>query len=157
MVKHTPRFQETRQSEEHAKNYAPPSHLPDPNPRDGIVHRWIRFATLGKDDPVNVSVQSRDGWVPVKKDEYPEFTGFGEEALDNTVKLGGLILCKMPEERARQRDAYYNSLTRQQLKSVESQLMKESNPRMPIMRPDKRSDVSFGGGSKLSNFTDQET
>jgi hypothetical protein len=27
---------------------------------------------------------------------------------------------------------------------------------MPLIRPDKRSDVTFGSGSKLSNFTDKE-
>lgn len=147
---------EHKATEARAKDYAPPAHLPDPQPREGVVHRWVRYATMGQDDPVNMSKQSREGWTPCKRDEYTEFDGFGEVTRDNTIKLGGLILCKMPEDRARARDAYYQELTRRQTQSVDAQLMKESNPRMPILRPERRSDVTFGGGSKLPNFTEKD-
>jgi len=156
MNERTPREAEHRQTEARAKDYMPPSHLPDPDHRPGLAHRWVRISTWGVDDPVNASKQNREGWEPVKRADYPEFVGFGEHTKDGTVKLGGLILCKMPEEQAKARDAYYQKQTRRQLESVDAQLMKESNPRMPIIRPDKRSDITFGGGSKLSNFTEKE-
>jgi hypothetical protein len=156
MNERTPREAEHRQTEARAHDYMPPSHLPDPDLRDGLTHRWIRISTWGVDDPVNASKQIREGWEPCQRKEYPEFAGFGEPTKDGTIKLGGLILCKMPEQQAEARNAYYQNMTRRQLQSVDAQLMKESNPRMPLIRPDKRSDVTFGSGSKLSNFTDKE-
>ena len=46
--------------------------LPDPHPRDGFVHRWVRLATLGVIDPTNMNTRLREGWVPVLASEYPE-------------------------------------------------------------------------------------
>jgi len=62
------------------------------------------------------------------------------------VEVGGLILCKMPAEMVIARNAYYNKHTAAQMESVDSGLMRENDPRMPLFK-DSKSSVSFGRGS----------
>jgi hypothetical protein len=44
----TKRTAETRESQERSKPWTPPSVLPEPEPRDGWVHRWIRTSMAGQ-------------------------------------------------------------------------------------------------------------
>ena len=37
---------------------------------DGFEHRWIRTAIRGEDDKSNVFSRMREGWEPVRADEY---------------------------------------------------------------------------------------
>ena len=49
-----PRALQMRDSTERPKKWMPPQLLPDPTPEEGYAYRWIRIATLGKDDAMNV-------------------------------------------------------------------------------------------------------
>ena len=92
------RATESRKSFERPASWMAPSLLPDPNPEEGYVFRWIRVASLGKDDPTNISGKLREGWEPVKASDHPEIRLFGETEgqFPDSVVVGGLMLCKTP-------------------------------------------------------------
>ena len=140
----TPRS-ETRESEERPKQWKPASMLPSPNPQPGWRFRWVRKATMGQDDPTNMSRMLREGWEVCKAEDYPELR-MSIDAGSSTVENGGLILCKMPEEMAVQREAYFTDLAVQQQRKVDQELAAARDPRMPLY-DDRRSKVSFGPGN----------
>ena len=115
---------ETREMSERKKSWAPPSLLPDPTPVDGYVYRWIRTATLGEADNTNVS--------------HSRFEG--------SIEVGGLLLCRTAEENMKQRDGYYASKTKQQVDAVDQSYLRESDPRMPVLRSENTTRVGFGNG-----------
>jgi len=140
---------ETRSRSERPKAWMPPQSLPDPNPEPGYAFRWIRVSTLGTNDPGNVSAKLREGWEPVKASEHPEIQlmGTGSGRFPDGVEVGGLLLCKTPEEFVRQRDAYYQRQADGQMQSVDNSFMRENDPRMPLFK-ERKSEVKFGRGSQ---------
>ena len=132
--------------------YTPSSALPDPTPEPGWTYRWVSTALLGDEKVmmVNVSRKMRDGWVPVKAEDYPELMLVGNAKTGN-VEIGGLMLCKMPIEKARARDEYYENQARDQMESVDNHFMRNNDPRMPLFADRKSSSTrgsGFGSGSK---------
>jgi len=129
--------------------YVPPTNLPDPSPRPGIVHRWVATHVLGKSEPINVSKRLREGWVPVKVEDYPELQLFGDPTSGN-VEIGGLMLCAMPTEKALARDRYYAKQAEAQMESVDNNYMSNNDSRMPLFT-DRKTTVQrgakFGSGS----------
>ena len=142
----TPRSAETRDATTRRKPWAPSSHLSAPNPPEGYVHRWIRVAMRGEEDKMNVHAKLREGWSPVRADEYPDYEApvIDEGRYTGVIGQGGLMLCRIPVETARERSAYYGTRTREQMQAVDQDLMKESHPSMPIHQT-RQSRVSFGG------------
>ena len=69
----TPRKNATRETETRRKPWAPPSHLEAPKAPTGFVHRWVRIAMRGEEDKMNVHSKLREGWEPVRADEYPDY------------------------------------------------------------------------------------
>lgn len=138
-----PREIATREKEARAV-YVPPSTLPDPTPEPGYVYRWVATHILGQADPTNVSKKMREGWEPVKAEDHPELMLAGNAKTGN-VEIGGLILCKMPIERARARDAYFGQQAQSQMESVDNHFMRNNDPRMPLFS-DRKSAVSRGNG-----------
>jgi hypothetical protein len=61
------------------------------------------------------------------------------------VEIGGLLLCKIPEEFVEQRKAYYATQAKQQADAVDNSFMKQSDPRMPLFAESKAT-TSFGKG-----------
>jgi hypothetical protein len=146
-----PRSTETREKTSRRKPWAPPSRLEAPDAPDGYKHRWIRTALRGDDDKMNVHAKLREGWEPVRADEYP---GFDYAAIDEgqhagVIGNGGLMLARIPEETAQERTAYYRGRTREQMVAVDQDLMKEQHPSMPITN-DRQSRVTFGGRKRDS-------
>ena len=142
---------ETRATQERpvVDSWKPPSILPEINKRDGWAHRWVRTSLLSKADNTNVSARFREGWEPCKLSEYPELklsVDPGSIGADR-VEVGGLLLCRMPTEMIRQRDAYFSNAKASQVESVDSSYMKENDPRMPLFA-EKKSATSFGRGSR---------
>ena len=136
----------TRDKTQRRKPWAPPSRLDAPEPPAGYVHRWIRVAMRGEEDKINVHQKLREGWEPVRADEYPDFQAptIDEGRYAGVIGNGGLMLCRIPEETAQERSAYYGNRTREQMQAVDQDLMKDQHPSMPITK-DRRSRVSFGG------------
>lgn len=144
-----PREMEVREKQVATKNWAPADRLPEPHEVEGYGHRWVRTATMGVPDPTNLSKSLREGWEVCKLNEYPELKYSVDASSNNadTVNVGGLILCRMPREMIRQRDAYYNGSNAAQMEAVDSSFMKENDPRMPLFA-EKKSNTSFGRGSR---------
>jgi hypothetical protein len=100
---------------------------------------------------MNVHAKLREGWEPVRADEYP---GFDYAAIDEgqhagIIGNGGLMLARIPEETAQERTDYYRGRTREQMVAVDQDLMKEQHPSMPITN-DRQSRVTFGGRKRDS-------
>jgi len=149
--KRTPRASETRETTARRKPWAPPSRLDAPPPPEGYVHRWIRTAMRGEEDKMNVHTKLREGWEPVRADEYPNYEApvIDEGKYAGVIGNGGLMLCRIPVETARERTAYYGGRTREQMQAVDQDLMKEQHPSMPIHQS-RQSRVSFGGRGRDS-------
>ena len=143
----TARENETREKTGRKQAWVRPEVLPNPTPEDGYVYRWIRVSTRGVSDATNVSSKLREGWEPVKADAHPEI--FTDAVIDNRFKdnivVGGLMLCKAPEEMVAERNDYYKQQTAAQMQSVDNNLMRESDPRMPLFN-NRKSEVTFGKG-----------
>jgi hypothetical protein len=101
-------------------------------------------------DNTNVSKQLREGYVPVRADDHPELMLAADPngRFKGNIEVGGLLLCKIPEEVVRQRAAYYGNVAQQQMDSVDNNLMRENDPRMPLLRPERTSRTTFGRGPR---------
>ena len=141
----TPRKNATRETEPRRKPWAPPSHLEAPNAPTGFVHRWVRIAMRGEEDKMNVHSKLREGWEPVRADEYPDYEApvIDDGKYQGVIGQGRLMLCRIPEETAHERNEYYGGRTREQMTAVDQDLMKEQHPSMPIHQS-RQSRVTFG-------------
>jgi hypothetical protein len=144
----TPREASTRAKTQRRKPWAPPSKLEAPEPPAGYKHRWIRTAVRGEDDKINVNAKVREGWEPVRADEYADLAGqyptIDSGQYEGVIGVGGLMLARIPEETVEERTEYYREQTRTQMDAVDQSLMREQHPSMPI-HTDRKSRVSFGG------------
>ena len=138
----------TRDKTSRKKGWQRQEVLPSPNPEDGYVYRWIRTSTQGQVDAPNVSSKLREGWEPVKANEHPEITmvAVENERFADNIVIGGLMLCKAPQELVDERTAHYTAQTQNQIRSVDNNLMRENDPRMPLFN-ERKSKVTFGKGS----------
>jgi hypothetical protein len=134
-----PREIETRTQMERPKTWKPPELLPEPDKIPGYRYRWIRVSTLNQSDPRNLSAKLREGWEPVKIEEQPKFALLTDPTsrYKDNIEIGGLLLCKTPEELVHQRNAYYAEQTHHQIQAVENTLMRQSDSRMPLFKESK--------------------
>ena len=142
-----PREIENRTMAERPKQWSPPELLPEPSKEAGYAYRWIRTSTLGQADPRNFSGKLREGWEPVKIEEQPQFRLLVDpnSRFKDNIEIGGLLLCKTPDEFVAQRNAYYQRQAENQMDAVDNNLMSQSDPRMPLFKESK-STVTFGKG-----------
>ena len=128
--------------------WRPPETLPSPDPRPGWSHRWVRIATMGTADPSNISSKLREGYEPCKAEDYPELMMHAttEGRFKGSVEVGGLLLCRIPEEFLAQRMKYYENQNKAQMESVDNNFLRENDPRMPLFS-EKKTKVTFGSGS----------
>jgi len=142
------RSAETRASQTRRTPWTPPSMLDAPNPPPGYQFRWIREATRGADDKSNMSKRIREGYEPVRAEDYPEFEAPTIDSGSNkgVIGVGGLILAKVPVETAAERNAYFQNQAKDAMQGVDQNYMRESDPRMPIKDSDiqRTSKVAFG-------------
>ena len=145
----TPRSADSRAKTARLKPWQPPSLLDAPTPPSGFIYRWLRESMVGVEDKANMSKRIREGWEPVRADEHPEFEAptVEEGRHAGVIGVGGLILAKMPIETVEQRRAYYNQMASDQMEAVDSNLMRESDSRMPISQPNRNTQVTFGKGN----------
>ena len=144
----TPRNVETRVQAERPKQWKPAELLPEPDKLPGYAYRWIRVGLQGNADPRNYSAKLREGWEPVKIEEQPAFQLLVDEGsrFKDGIEVGGLLLCKTPLEFVEQRNNHYLKQSEDQILSVDSNLMRQNDPRMPLFKESKSS-TSKGGGS----------
>ena len=143
-----PREIETRQQSVRPEAWKPPELLPEPDKQAGFAYRWIRVSTLNNADPRNLSAKLREGWEPVRAEEQPQFQLLIDpnSRFKDNIEIGGLLLCKTPDEFVRQRNEYYKVQGDQQMDAVDNTLMRQNDPRMPLFN-ERKTTSSFGTGS----------
>tara|TARA_R100001244_G_scaffold94005_1_gene70663 strand:+ start:1231 stop:1740 length:510 start_codon:yes stop_codon:yes gene_type:complete len=148
----SPRTSQSREKQVRRTPWRPPSTLDAPKPPEGYTHRWIRESVMGHDDRKNLSARLREGFELVRADEYPDFEApsiqDGKHA--GVIGVGGLVLARFPVESRQERTDFFNKKTEEQISAVDNDLMRESNPSMPISKPDRQTRVTFGGNKNSS-------
>ena len=146
----TSRASQTRSKTERPKVWVHPSALDAPPAPDGFRYRWIRAESVGFQDTKNISGRLREGYELVRAEEVENASDYPvveEGKYKGVVGVGGLLLAKVPEEIAKQRQDYMTNLHVDRIKAVENDLMKEQDQRMPI-NVERQSRVTFGGTKK---------
>lgn len=138
---------DNREFQERPKQWTPPELLPEPDKQPGYAYRWIRTSTLNNADPRNVSAKLREGWEPVRLEEQPQFKLLVDpnSRFSDNIEIGGLLLCKTPEEFVKQRNQYYAKQSQAQTEAVDNNFMRQSDARMPLFK-ERKSTHSFGKG-----------
>ena len=138
----------TRAVSERPKQWMPPELLPEPDKQVGYAYRWIRVSMLNQADPRNLSTKMREGWEPVSVEEQPKFKLLIDPSsrFKDNIEIGGLLLCKAPEEFVDQRSDWYRNQTASQTEAVDNNFMRQSDPRMPLFK-ERKSTSSFGKGT----------
>ena len=145
----TSRAAVTRSKTERPKEYKPPSSLDAPPAPDGFRHRWIRAESMGFNDSKNVHGRMRSGYELVRADEYDseQYPVVLDGKYAGVIGVGGLLLARIPEELAQARMDYQQKQTEGQDESVETDLLRDQDKRMPI-KIDRNSKHTFGGTKK---------
>lgn len=124
----TPRSLETRTGSERPRAWKEPSLLPDPQPEDGWVFKWVRSSSRGTDDTTNVDKRFREGWEPVRAEDHPGIlSSWGMNQKTGHIESGGLLLCKMPAEMVQQRNDTYLRRSISELNSAEEHYMRDND------------------------------
>ncbi|MEI6806910.1 MAG: hypothetical protein WCK49_10480 [Myxococcaceae bacterium] len=139
---------DTRELNERPKQWQLPELLPEPDKQAGYSYRWIRISTLNAPDPRNLSAKMREGWEPVRIEEQPKFQLLADpnSRFKDNIEIGGLLLCKTPTELVEQRNAHFQKQSQNQTEAVDNNLMRQSDPRMPLFT-ERKSTSTFGSGS----------
>ena len=145
----TSRAAVTRSKTERPKEYKPPSSLDAPPAPDGFRHRWIRAESMGFNDTKNIHGRLRSGYELVRADEYDseQYPVVLDGKYAGVIGVGGLLLARIPEELAQSRMDYQRRQTEGQDESVETDLLRDQDKRMPI-KIDRNSKHTFGGTKK---------
>ena len=122
----------TRRDEERVKHWTPPSKALQPIPIDGIRYRWVREATnADNDDRTNVESKMSEGYTPVRSDD-PGVAHLRnlDKAGDGTVRRKGLVLMKIEDHLAEERNNHYHRKAQLQQQTVNETAL-ESMRRTP--------------------------
>jgi hypothetical protein len=140
----------TREKDARRKPWKPPSRLDTPPPPEGYGYRWIRAEVNGFSDKQNVYSSMREGYELVRLEELPEeYRAMLPTVEDGkhagVVSVGGLLLAKIPNETAEERNAYFRQRARDQMMAVDNEMMRENaHSTMRIETPERSSRTTFG-------------
>jgi hypothetical protein len=140
------RTTETREADQRKVSWSRPSMLPVPEPRPGIEYRWIRTSTLGQSDNTNVSSRFREGWTPVRAEDHPNLQVVSDidSRFTDNIEVGGLLLCQNSTENMQARRDAQNAQAASQMQAVDNSYLRNSDPRMPVLNPERSTRSSFG-------------
>ena len=141
------RDNDTRETKSRKRHWVKPEVLPQVEVEPGYATRWVRISTLGITDASNVSSKLREGWEPIKAEDHPEILSDNNERFEGNITQGGLLLCKAPVEMVEERNEHYETQARQQMQSVDNNLMRENDPRMPLFNERSTKVTNFGKGT----------
>jgi hypothetical protein len=146
MTNRNSRTTETREADQRKVSWQRPSMLPVPEPKPGIEYRWIRTSTLGNSDNTNVSSKFREGWTPVRKEDHPNLQVVSDidSRFTDNIEVGGLLLCQNSAENVQARRDAQNAQAQSQMQAVDNSYLRNSDPRMPVLNPERQTRTSFG-------------
>ena len=146
MTNRNSRKTETREESKRKVSWTRPSMLPVPEPREGIEYRWIRTSTLGQSDNTNVSSRFREGWTPVRKEDHPNLQVVSDidSRFTDNIEVGGLLLCQNSTENVQARREAQLDQAQSQMNAVDNSYLRNSDPRMPVLNPERSTRTSFG-------------
>ena len=146
MTNRNSRNTETREESKRKVSWTRPSMLPTPEPKDGIEYRWIRTSTLGNSDNTNVSSRFREGWTPVRKEDHPNLQVVSDidSRFTDNIEVGGLLLCQNTTENVQARREAQLLQAESQMDAVDNSYLRNSDPRMPVLKPERSTRNSFG-------------
>ena len=146
----TSRANQTRSKTERPKVWVPPSSLDAPPAPDGFRYRWIRAESIGFQDTKNITGRLREGYELVRSEDIENSSDYPiveDGKYKGVIGVGGLLLAKVPNEIAQQRQDYMARKHEDRNEAIKNDLMKEQDKRMPI-DVERQSRVSFGGTKK---------
>ena len=146
----TSRANQTRSKTERPKVWVPPSSLDAPPAPDGFRYRWIRAESIGFQDTKNITGRIREGYELVRSEDIENSSDYPiveDGKYKGVIGVGGLLLAKVPNEIAKQRQDYMARKHEDRNEAIKNDLMKEQDKRMPI-DVERQSRVSFGGTKK---------
>jgi len=146
MTNRNSRNTQTRDESKRKVSWTRPSMLPVPEPREGIEYRWIRTSTLGNSDNTNVSSRFREGWTPVRKEDHPNLQVVSDidSRFTDNIEVGGLLLCQNDTENVQARRDAQLQQAENQMDAVDNSYLRNSDPRMPVLNPERSTRTSFG-------------
>lgn len=148
MAERKSREAETRQADERQRSWQRPELLPTPDPEDGFEFRWVRTSMANTADTKNVSSKFREGFVPVLAKDYPDLQVIGDldSRFPDNIEIGGLLLCKVPKELMDQRRQAQQRQADGQMQAVDNSYLRQSDPRMPMLKPERSTRVTSTEG-----------
>ena len=140
------RTTQTREADQRKVSWQRPSMLPVPEPKPGIEYRWIRTSTLGQSDNTNVSSRFREGWTPVRAEDHPNLQVVSDidSRFTDNIEVGGLLLCQNSTENVQARREAQLDQAQSQMNAVDNSYLRNSDPRMPVLNPERSTRTSFG-------------
>ena len=146
------RTSESRENEKNEQTWAPAPLLPNAPTEDGWDFAWKRTMLAGVFDDRNISQALREGWVPVRREDYPELNSVILSDLrsrfEDNFEIGGLLMMKRPSEIGDAARADQAKRAAAELEASIGNLLEMSDPRMPILKPERKTRITFGGGSR---------
>lgn len=131
--------QDIDRDSEQTESWSRPHKLDAPDPRPGYVQRLVRL------DNDNLDRRIQEGWIPRKRasaKQGHELTSDRNSKYSLYYVMSGMILCEMPEEKARQRNDFYRKKQLRMTESIDRDLFKLSNPLMPMLKPSRKTRVT---------------
>lgn len=85
----------------------------------------------------------------MKAEDHPELQVMSDidSRFEGNIEVGGLLLCKNTQENVEARQEYLQDVNDRQMESVDNSYLRESDPRMPVLKPERSTKVSFGSGN----------
>lgn len=123
-----------RKTYERQETLTLPSELEAHFKKDNYELKLIRWALLGEEDYMYLHKMEKEGFEFVRKEEIPpQFTSLMREidtkARPGLLTLGDLCLMKMDSDLRASRAKYFEDLTRQQLASVDVNVLEKKGYR----------------------------
>lgn len=121
--------------------------LDAPPPRPGFKQRWVRVSSRGQDDPVNASRKEREGWLPRRADTVPaeyRVPTISRGQFAGCIGQGGLVLCEMPIERVKRRNAFFRAKADAMTSAIDQRLRDAQTPGGPEIVKKHTTTVTVG-------------
>ena len=67
-----------------------------------------------------------------------------DSRFPENIEVGGLLLCAIPQEIAEDRVSQQLQTAKTQMDAVDRNYLRESDPRMPVLQPERSTKTSFG-------------